>query len=518
MFYRVAGLSQQLSLSIPMFLNSGVETRLLVMVSGPTVSVTAAAPGSNGTTTRHTLVGEVQPCTGANCTVLLGARESGLGTTRYEISGTIYSAAFYPSLLTNELPDASGLFNFTRLENADDFNLLLPSVVSTTSLPGPSELGDGGYSFDGFSALALDVAPRNVGAAWSASFWVRQTAGYNGYLFAKVSWRPSSFASSVQHCFCKGSHFVLHSPQADRAGSLRSYALYSSFASARLTFYYTIAGRSEAVHFNQSIADGQFHHIHLVVSNRTIVLQIDASAIPLQGGLAAAPLDDCGQPNSDCYFHIGQRMSTAGGAFRFLGEIYSAHFHQRAFTQVANVLPAGDPRILELAGGSVGPIVLRGLTGPRIRSFRAVSANFSVGCNVSFLPTSSTGYLWAKSNFPGTVRRIALYASAQGLRFFYKPTGSTTHHSVQFAATDLFDGNFHTVVLAVSERTATIVVDGTSLASVQLVAPVDDCSAVDPDCSFFVGQRSSSQPSSTWTMSGTIASASLYYTEARRTL
>lgn len=306
--------------------------------------------------------------------------------------------------------------------------------------------------------------------------------------------------------------------QTNRAGSTRYYALYSSGVSGRLSLYYAVGGVTNVVHFSRSISDGQFHHVHLVVSSLTAALQIDASPAPLQGTLAAAPLDDCGQPSADCYFQIGQRMSTSGGAFQFHGEIYSASFHQRSFTQTPGVVPAGDPRVLPLAGGGLGQVVLRGLTGPRIRSFRAVSTSFSVGCNVSFTATSSTGYLWAKSNLGGTVRRIALYVNGRGLRFFYKPVGSSGHTSVNFPVASLFDGAFHTVVLAVSGQTATVVLDGTLLPQQALVGVVDDCSAVDPDCIFFLGQRSSTSPLTTWTMSGTIASANLYYTEARRAL
>eukprot|EP00038_Savillea_parva_P031378 m.85805 g.85805 ORF g.85805 m.85805 type:complete len:2894 (+) comp9644_c0_seq1:194-8875(+) len=489
-YYRVDGVAGQLALGVPLVLSTGVETQLLVSVSGPALSLTWATPGSNVTTSRHVLSGPVQRCTGTNCTTLLGARESGTGATKYELSGTIYSATYYPRTLASNLPPSSGIYNFTRLRESSDFNLLLSSVVRPVSVPGPQELGDGSYKFVGGSALALDVAPRSVGTAWTVSLWVRQEVGDNGYLFAK----------------------------ANGNGALRYYGLYSSGSSRRMTFYYVVGGQSRSVDFGASVSDGQFHHIQLVVNHTTVTLQIDASASPMQVSLASSPIQDCGQPQTDCYFHVGQRMSPSGGAYLFRGEIFSARFYHRAFTQPPGVIPAGDPRRLVLVGGASGPVSIDGLTGIRVRSFRAVSSNFSVGCNVSFDASTSTGYLWAKSNLQGTVRTVSLYANRNGFRLYYKPLGASEHSSVRFSAPGLFDGAFHSIVLAVSGQTATMVVDGGLLPPAPLNGPVDDCSAADPDCAFFVGQRSSSRSDSTWAMTGTIASATLHYYDARLSL
>lgn len=205
----------------------------------------------------------------------------------------------------------------------------------------------------------------------------------------------------------------------------------------------------------------------------------------------------------------------------FDGEIFTATFFQSAFTLPASRTPPNDPRVLMLAGpgaGTGGAVILASGAGPRVRSFRAVESNFTVGCNVSFdTSASQTGYLWAKSNMAGTVRRMALYANSAGLRFFYKAVGQATHSSAMFAVTGLFDGAFHTVVLGVSGRVATVVVDGVPLVSVQLVGEVDDCSDADAGCVFYVGQRSDAS-TNTWRMTGTIAAAILRYSEMRTQL
>merc|ERR1712146_148973 len=202
-------------------------------------------------------------------------------------------------------------------------------------------------------------------------------------------------------------------------------------------------------------------------------------------------------------------MDPAGGAYFFTGDIFGATFAHNADVEDTS---ARNPLVVDLIAASGGspPLQLTGLGGRLVDAFRAVSTNFTITVNMS---ATSRGYVWAKTNPTGSLRRVALYVNGDRATLYYTTAGAASHQRVNFASGSLLDGNFHVVALAVSGTTASLIIDGTSQARA-LAGEIADCSAAEPNCTFYLGQRASTGFG--YPISATYSSATLHYEQAIR--
>jgi len=102
-------------------------------------------------------------------------------------------------------------------------------------------------------------------------------------------------------------------------GRLRTYALYSSSVSRRVSFYYATAAGPQGLHFPAAISDGRTHTLVLSVSDGAATLSVDGASVGV--GKLQGPLLDCGSVAVDCVLFVGQRGSSNGGTLRFKGSM-----------------------------------------------------------------------------------------------------------------------------------------------------------------------------------------------------
>lgn len=152
-------------------------------------------------------------------------------------------------------------------------------------------------------------------------------------------------------------------------GRLRSYGLYSSSVSSRVSFYYSTASGSKSIHFPVSISDGSRHDLVLSVKDGVASLSVDDE--PVGAGSIQGTPTDCGVPGADCILYIGQRSSSSGGTLRFRGNIERLVIFP---TSAAGDGGGGKPALTGILGaplvafGSPGseaaPSILPTTTGP----------------------------------------------------------------------------------------------------------------------------------------------------------
>ena len=469
-YYQIDGSSIQRATHFDIELDDGEDNRILVVVDGTRVSVDVQGPALSETASAS-LVGPVATCRSdtEDCHLLLGGRTAADGGTAYRMSGSVYAASLYHNTV-GELLDSVPLPTITPAPTAGPANMLADVVDA----PGISHLGDGSVRFDGTSSVSLDRFPEPLGNIWSLRAWVKQTVGTSGYIFAKT----------------------------DASGAARHLALYSSVRRG-LIFYYTALGRTYRTVFNAVVVgDGLMHQIMLLARARRLVLVVDTTVY--EGTMVATPSDDCSEPSSECFFHIGQRMSASGGAHRYSGVIYSLTFWSAQWLR----RDSQDPHELDLlvsVGGS--PVQFDGLYGHRIAQFRAIEGtSFSLSLRFTAL-AGSRGYLVAKSNAAGDVRHYALYGNADSLQFYYRAQGDEANYRSAEFQINAFDGAEHTIRLAVSDNIAQLHFDQAEADVRTLVGRVEDCGPPDDDdCVLYIGQRAQGYP-----FTGTMAVAKLFY-------
>ncbi|EGD75905.1 chitin-binding protein [Salpingoeca rosetta] len=397
---------------------------------------------------------------------------------------------------------------YTRYNNTcqqQTHNLLDPLLSSgvVASPTAPQRFADDWVYFDGKGALEI-TQPLFIGETFSLTAQVQIVPGTGGYIFAVTS----------------------------ATGSTRHFALYVYELTQRVGVYYRTdsdASTLAVFQLDSPLDDGALHNIVLNVQAQSVSLQIDANTTTYTQNLGAT-ISFC-DPGPDCKIYIGQRASSAGGAYRLEGII--RHLRINALS-TSDLVPIEDypspsaagPSVIDLLDasnrnvvGSVsadadGALVFDGQSAVVIPRFHAVplgaTSTFTVTLTVN-QDRNTNGYFVAKTDAIGG-RFWSLYSSATSNRvsFYYKTSGSTAQQSASFSVS-LADGLYHRVMLAVNNATAQLYVDGSLAGTSSLSGRVQDCSPPSSSCILQLGRRTDASSSDgLFFLSGAIASASVY--------
>lgn len=165
----------------------------------------------------------------------------------------------------------------------------------------------------------LDTA-NNDNAVPATSGFARTFDGTNALEITSFDSITRNFLVQVVATHTSSGYYLAKSTA---AGS-RFYSLYYSSNSENLIFYYRTGGATSQVSVRWPVVlnDGNEHHIIFEVLGTTAELFVDGSSLGTRG--LAGIVDDCGVRSSNCVMFVGQRSSSAGGAFRLTGEIADA--------------------------------------------------------------------------------------------------------------------------------------------------------------------------------------------------
>ena len=210
------------------------------------------------------------------------------------------------------------------------------------------------------------------------------------------------------------------------SGTLRRYAVGVTsqyYVEPAIWVYHTIRGNSShgLLKFaipRQTLSDGQYHDVTITFYGTNVEFTFDGTAT--QSVQLSAPFED--GPGD---LHIGQR---APGRYRFRGAIERLHI---AGPEVSGALV--PPAAHQLGNAVIdcarvpALLVLDGGRGHNVQAAPSVGSTFSIAFTVR-MNVGSSGYIFARTNTAGTLRRYALYVPRVGrARFYYKTTGSTNH-------------------------------------------------------------------------------------------
>ncbi|EGD74904.1 hypothetical protein PTSG_07132 [Salpingoeca rosetta] len=465
-----------------------------------------------------TLASSLSPCYPLSpaCVLSVGTRGAEVGPASTSWIGAISRLLLVPNVALDTpvapLPASTTAPPTTTSTGSDGTSSILnlldtsaPSASNATVLGTVDTAPGGGLSFGGGVVRVDNHPPTDSDAGFSIAITARQALNDNGYLFAKTN----------------------------AAGDERSYGLYSSSTSNRLSFYYhTDTTGSEVVHLPVSISDGQLHQVLLTVvfandqSQGELHLTVDEEeydTITLAGAVV-----DCGAAGPDCVFYIGQRSSTTGGAFVFRGQMFQ-------FTWRGGVEPAGDTQSLTSSlwlfsnlllptisnapedeyNSLTGDLTLDGSNGVRILDHGGFGSTFVISMRVMQL-AGNNGYLFAQSDGQG-FRHFSLYSSStsNALTFYYAAQGFRTQQSVRFDVA-IADSTVHTITVSVDSTRIDLRVDDQTFSAV-LVGAVDDCGLEGANCFFHLGQRTSALGGAFF-LRGIVLDAAAVYAHALQTI
>jgi hypothetical protein len=212
---------------------------------------------------------------------------------------------------------------------------------------------------------------------------------------------------------------------------------------------------------------------------------VDGSVVGEGALRLAAPIADV----ANSVFHVGQR---APGRFPLVGlvlDLAVSGFERTPNGVSPPAVSIGQMWSRNGADGASASVVVP-----------TVSATFSVGVSL-VMDAGARGYVFARTDLSGSVRRYALYVPSSGrVRLYYRPVGAPRNRIAYFNVV-INDARVHAVLLTVAGQSATLRVDE-QVASTTLVGAIEDCSG--SDCVFHVGQRAGGQGRATWVMHGTV--------------
>jgi len=474
-------------------LNDGAWHRVNVVVNGANASAVTATLGIDGVTNliELPLSGRVMDCNmlaaSQDCITLVGARSSSDLRGGSPFMGEIRSAKLrLRTAAVAELrgdvpaPIPVGVSVLDTLEPLAQGEVV-PTSSTTQSVP-PLFL-------DGTRAFASRVRHEHS-SIFTVSMKLQQSVSSpRGYLFA----------------------------QSDSSGA-RFYGLYSLGRSLR--FYYKQRGQNDlsSVTFTGAgIADGAIHTVVLVVRQRVAQLFIDDH--PRQARVLDGVIESCGTGTDfDCHFVVGGRAANGGTttAFQMTGTIFNMTIYPGGELPVAAFTPfpvaahqqirddngnrlvnlLSNPQALVKGGARAiarlgGGFAFDGTGSVLLQSHPAQQSSlYSYAIRATVL---SSGYLFAKTDNTGSVRYSALYysATAQTLTYYYRVATAT--RSVSFPTfeqlTELTSGC--SILVSVSENSATVLVNDGQPVTRGLSGPREDCGDVAPDCLIYAGQRAS---------------------------
>ena len=119
-------------------------------------------------------------------------------------------------------------------------------------------------------------------------------------------------------------------------------------------------------------------------------------------------------------------------------------------------------KAIDLLGGF--KFAFDGTYGVPTSSFTHVGDQFTLAFMVT-LPSTSSGYLVAKTDNVGARFFSILLGSTSGLSFIYRVTGVATPQSVRVPLPGLFDGQSHQLMVVVDGLQAKTIVDGAVIAT-----------------------------------------------------
>jgi hypothetical protein len=328
----------------------------------------------------------------------------------------------------------------------------------------------------------------------------------------------------------------------------RYYALYSNTKKQRVDFYYRSNGitsdddRFYTPFTTVNLADGNPHTITLAVyphpSNPQIgvaELLVDNENPIIKKLSGTAPentnytLSDCGDASTEdggCVFYVGQRAAPEGKSnFNFRGSVYDlqvynarlpglqpmAMAHQGPDTMAADLITSNGGGAISLAPGVNNLLPVSPL--------RKTERDFTIALDVQ-LNEQRVQYLFCKSTVTGSKkgRSLCMFTNSEGHIFlYYHPKNAKSTILMGPFADDgqspvvLSVGTNHTVSLTMTDTSAIVSVDATTVAANLDHGPLGDC-VPGSDCVMFLGQRASSGESGVaFTLNGTIYAATIDY-------
>ena len=373
-------------------------------------------------------------------------------------------------------------------------------VILTEYLPRAAEVGDGFVHFtkrpsDGRAHTdVLAAATYFGGAAYPVSIRGRTfllldgDQGTHGVVATEPN--PASFLSiRLRFKPANASEFSYLLSKSTDSGVLRRYAVGVTsrhYVEPAIWVYHTVRGNTShgLLKFaipRQALSDGQYHDVAITIYGTNAEFTFDGATT--HSAQLSAPFED--GPGD---LHIGQR---APGRYRFRGAIERLDI---AGPEISGALvpPAAHQLGNTVANCSHVPafLVLDGEGGKTVQAAPSVGSTFSVAFTVR-MNVGSSGYVFARTNTAGTLRRYALYVPRVGrARFYYKTTGSTNHR-IAYLSAGINDGVEHRVILGVSGRNVRLTVDAGVSAGV-LAGSIDDCTeSSSGGCILRLGQRPS---------------------------